>query len=113
MMMMKLNMTQKNEMKIVKVEKVNDVIDNFRRFGGIITIINRTIKPKYAHQGGRNPPTVVLHGNALIKLPSSYLRYLGRSLARTFKLTGTWIRFELRNAENPYDKARTSRRGRR
>ena len=74
---------------------------------------NRTIKPKYAHQGGRNPPTVVLHGNALDKLPSSYLRYLGRSLARTFKLTGTWIRFELRNAENPYDKARTSRRGRR
>jgi len=73
----------------------------------------RTIKPKYAHQGGRNPPTVVLHGNALDKLPSSYLRYLGRSLARTFKLTGTWIRFELRNAENPYDKARTSRRGRR
>jgi len=74
---------------------------------------NRTIKPKYAHQGGRNPPTVVLHGNALDKLPSSYLRYLGRSLARTFKLTGTWIRFELRNAENPYDKARTSRRERR
>jgi len=74
---------------------------------------NRTIKPKYAHQGGRNPPTVVLHGNALNKLPSSYLRYLGRSLARTFKLTGTRIRFELRIAENPYDKARTARRGRR
>ena len=74
---------------------------------------NRTIKPKYAHQGGRNPPTVVLHGNALDKLPSSYLRYLGRSLARTFKLTGTWIRFELRNAENPYNRARTTRRGRR
>ncbi len=74
---------------------------------------NRTIKPKYAHQGGRNPPTVVLHGNALNKLPSSYLRYLGKSLARTFKLTGTRIRFELRNAENPYDKTKTARRGRR
>ena len=73
---------------------------------------NRTIKPKYAHQGGRNPPTVVLHGNTLHKLPASYLRYLGKSLARTFKLKGTRIRFELRNAENPYDKGRASRRGR-
>jgi len=73
---------------------------------------NRTIKPKYAHQGGRNPPTVVLHGNTLHKLPASYLRYLGKSLARTFKLKGTRIRFELRNAENPYDKGKASRRGR-
>ena len=74
---------------------------------------NRTIKPKYAHQGGRNPPTVVLHGNTLHKLPPSYLRYLGKSLARTFKLKGTRIRFELRNAENPYDKGKAPRRGRR
>ena len=74
---------------------------------------NRTIKPKYAHQGGRNPPTVVLHGNTLHKLPPSYLRYLGKSLARTFKLKGTRIRFELRNAENPYDKRKAPRRGRR
>ena len=73
---------------------------------------NRTIKPKYAHQGGRNPPTVVLHGNALNKLPSSYLRYLGKYLARTFKLRGTRIRFELRNSRNPYDKGRTAGRGR-
>ena len=73
---------------------------------------NRTIKPKYAHQGGRNPPTVVLHGNALNKLPASYLRYLDKYLARTFKLRGTRIRFELRNSQNPYDKRRTARRAR-
>jgi len=73
---------------------------------------NRTIKPKYAHQGGKNPPTVVLHGNTLHKLPASYLRYLGKTLAGTFKLTGTRIRFELRNAENPYDKKKGSRKGR-
>ena len=72
---------------------------------------HRTIKPKYAHQGGKNPPIVVLHGNTLHKLPASYLRYLGKTLAGTFKLTGTRIRFELRNAENPYDKKKTSRKG--
>ena len=64
-------------------------------------INNRTVKPKYAHQGGRNPPIVVLHGNLLHKLPASYLRYLGRSLAKTFRLIGTQIRFELRKAGNP------------
>ncbi|MGE4634746.1 MAG: ribosome biogenesis GTPase Der [Arenicellales bacterium] len=65
-------------------------------------INNRTVKPKYAHQGGRNPPIVVLHGNLLHKLPASYLRYLGRSLAKTFHLIGTQVRFELRKAGNPY-----------
>jgi GTP-binding protein len=65
-------------------------------------INNRTVKPKYAHQGGRNPPIVVLHGNLLHKLPPSYLRYLGRSLAKTFRLIGTQVRFELRKAGNPY-----------
>jgi len=65
-------------------------------------INNRTVKPKYAHQGGRNPPIVVLHGNLLHKVPASYLRYLGRSLAKTFRLIGTQIRFELRKAGNPY-----------
>jgi GTP-binding protein len=65
-------------------------------------INNRTVKPKYAHQGGRNPPIVVLHGNLLHKLPASYLRYLGRSLAKTFRLIGTQVRFELRKTNNPY-----------
>ncbi len=71
---------------------------------------NRTIKPKYAHQGGRNPPTVVLHGNLLDKLAASYLRYLGRTLSKAFRLTGTQIRFELRKAGNPYARERQSRR---
>jgi GTP-binding protein len=65
-------------------------------------INNRAVKPKYAHQGGRNPPIVVLHGNLLHKVPASYLRYLGRSLAKSFRLIGTQIRFELRKADNPY-----------
>ncbi len=74
---------------------------------------NRTVKPKYAHQGGRNPPIVVLHGNLLHKVPASYLRYLGRSLAKTFRLIGTQIRFELRKAGNPYsDRADHHRRKR-
>ena len=64
---------------------------------------NRPVKPKYAHQGGKNPPTVVLHGNSLDKLPASYLRYLGRFIARSFKMIGTQVQFELKKADNPYD----------
>lgn len=74
---------------------------------------NRTIKPKYAHQGGRNPPTVVLHGNSLDKLPASYLRYLSRFIARSFKMTGTQVRFELKKSDNPYNPAPDKRAGRR
>ena len=67
---------------------------------------NRTIKPKFAHQGGKNPPVIVLHGNSLDKLPETYLRYLRRSLSAKFSLIGTHIRIELRNSDNPYNKSK-------
>ncbi len=71
---------------------------------------NRQVKPKYAHQGGRNPPTVVLHGNLLEKLPASYIRYLANSFSREFKLVGTKVRFELKKGSNPYVRGARSRR---
>lgn len=59
-------------------------------------------KPRYAHQGGNNPPIIVIHGNALEHLPSSYLRYLERGFAEAFELKGTPVRLELRTSHNPY-----------
>jgi len=62
------------------------------------------VRPKlrYAHQGGVNPPRVVIHGNALDHLPESYCRYLERFFREAFKLTGTPLRIELRSGRNPY-----------
>lgn len=60
------------------------------------------VKLKYAHQGGKNPPTVVIHGNLLHKVPASYKRYLASSISRGFKLTGTRVDLSFRTSKNPY-----------
>ncbi|MDA9982090.1 ribosome biogenesis GTPase Der [Gammaproteobacteria bacterium] len=60
------------------------------------------IKLKYAHQGGKNPPTVVIHGNLLNKVPESYKRYLANSISKGFKLTGTRVNLWFKTSNNPY-----------
>jgi GTPase len=62
----------------------------------------RRIRLKYAHQGGRNPPTVVIHGNQAAALPKSYRRYLASAIRTAFGLTGTPVRIECRQGENPF-----------
>lgn len=63
-----------------------------------------TVRPKlrYAHQGGTNPPIVVIHGTALDRVPASYTRYLEGKLRERFDLTGTPLRVEYRSSTNPY-----------
>ena len=62
------------------------------------------VRPKlrYAHQGGMNPPVVVIHGSALGKVPDAYRRYLERFLAEAFKLRGTPLRIQFKTGVNPY-----------
>ena len=66
-----------------------------------------TVRPKlrYAHQGGQNPPVIVIHGNALDRVPQSYTRYLESRFTRQFKLEGTPLRIEYRSSRNPYKNA--------
>ncbi len=61
------------------------------------------IKLSYAHQGGRRPPVIVIHGNQTKRLPGSYQRYLINRFRKVFRLTGTPIRLELRVGRNPYE----------
>lgn len=63
------------------------------------------IRPKmrYAHQGGMNPPIIVVHGNALGNIPESYTRYLEHTFRKVFKLQGTPLRVQYKTAENPFD----------
>ncbi|MCY7317012.1 MAG: ribosome biogenesis GTPase Der [Rubrivivax sp.] len=60
-------------------------------------------KMRYAHQGGMNPPRVVIHGTSLDHVTDSYKRYLEGRLREHFKLSGTPIRIEMRSASNPFD----------
>lgn len=63
-----------------------------------------SIRPKlrYAHQGGQNPPIIVIHGNALEGIDASYKRYLETRFRETFSLVGTPLRIELRSGKNPF-----------
>lgn len=64
----------------------------------------RLVKLKFAHQAGKNPPIVVVHGNQAEKLPDAYLRYLSKFFAYRYRLRGTRIRMIPRSGENPFKK---------
>jgi GTP-binding protein len=59
-------------------------------------------KMRYAHQGGLNPPIVVIHGNGLDRVPETYRRYLESYFRETFSLQGTPLRIEFRSTRNPF-----------
>lgn len=63
----------------------------------------RRVKLKYAHAGGYNPPLVVIHGNQVNSLPTSYKRYLMNYFRRSLKIMGTPIKIEFREGANPYE----------
>ncbi|HEX7607582.1 MAG TPA: ribosome biogenesis GTPase Der, partial [Usitatibacter sp.] len=60
-------------------------------------------KMRYAHQGGPNPPIVVIHGSGLDGVKEPYKRYLENTFRKTFKLRGTPLRIELRSSVNPFE----------
>jgi GTP-binding protein len=60
-------------------------------------------KLRYAHQGGMNPPIVVVHGNSLEHVTDSYKRFLEGRIRAHFKLVGTPLRIEIKTSRNPFD----------
>jgi len=63
-------------------------------------------KMRYAHQGGSNPPIVVIHGSGLEGVKAPYKRYLEHQFQEVFKLKGTPLRIELRSSVNPFEGVR-------
>jgi GTP-binding protein len=59
-------------------------------------------KMRYAHQGGQNPPRIIIHGNALGAISDSYRRYLETWFRNAFNLSGTPLRIEFKSSANPY-----------
>ena len=60
-------------------------------------------KLRYAHQGGMNPPIVVVHGNSLDGVTDAYKRYLEGRIRAHYKLVGTPLKIEMRSSSNPFD----------
>lgn len=63
----------------------------------------RRIKLRYAHQGGQNPPIIVIHGKQALKVPQSYQRYLMNHFTKALRLFGTPLRIEFRQDDNPFE----------
>lgn len=69
-------------------------------------IRGRRIKLRYAHQGGQNPPRIIIHGNQTKSVPDSYRRYLSNCYRSALKLEGTPVRIEFKQNRNPYKSKR-------
>jgi GTP-binding protein len=70
----------------------------------------RRIKLRYAHQGGRNPPRIIIHGNQTVSVPDSYRRYLANVYREAFDLYATPVAVDFRTDANPYDRLRAGKR---
>jgi GTP-binding protein len=66
----------------------------------------RRVKLRYAHQGGRNPPLIIIHGNQTDAVPATYQRFLVNRFRKAFKLWGTPVRIEFRTGDNPFKNRR-------
>jgi GTP-binding protein len=64
----------------------------------------RRIKLRYAHQGGRNPPRIIVHGSQASAVPDAYRRYLANVFRERFDLYATPVAVEFRSDANPYDR---------
>jgi len=68
--------------------------------------ISKGIRPKlkFAHQGGTNPPNIVIHGNHLLGIKKDYIKFLESTFIKTFDLIGTPLIINLKEGNNPYVK---------
>ena len=75
--------------------------------------ISKGIRPKlrYAHQGGVNPPIVVVHGSHITGIKDSYKRFLEGIFRKTFQLVGTPLRVQFKQGDNPYADTENKRKG--
>ena len=70
----------------------------------------RRIKLRYAHQGGRNPPRIVIHGNQTVHVPDAYGRYLSNVFRKQFDLFATPVQLEFRTDANPFTVGKREKR---
>ena len=82
--------------------RLNRVLEDALQVNPPPLVRGRQVRLRYAHQGGRYPPIIVVHGNQAQRLPDHYKRYLENSFREALKLHGTPVRVELRTGDNPF-----------
>jgi GTP-binding protein len=82
--------------------RLNRVLEDALQVNPPPMVRGRQVRLRYAHQGGRFPPRIVVHGTQAERLPDSYKRYLENAFREALKLRGTPVRVELRTTDNPF-----------
>ncbi|HZF29917.1 MAG TPA: ribosome biogenesis GTPase Der [Gammaproteobacteria bacterium] len=85
-----------------KTPRVNQVLKDALAANPAPIVRGRQVRLRYAHQGGRYPPLIVVYGNQALRLPSHYKRYLENAFREALRLRGTPVRVELRTGDNPF-----------
>jgi GTP-binding protein len=91
-----------NAMRDLSTPELTRILENAVQEHQPPQVRGRRIKLRYAHQGGRNPPIVVIHGNQTAEVPDGYRRYLIKRFRRALDLAGTPLRLEFRTGSNPF-----------
>ncbi len=92
-----------NAMRDLKTPELNRILEGAVLEHQPPLAHGRRIKLRYAHQGGRNPPIIVIHGNQTSSLPETYRRYLSNRFRDVLRMDGTPIRLEFKTGDNPYE----------
>lgn len=93
----------RNATREFSTNKLTELLDRFQRRNPAPAVHGRRIKLRYAHQGGRNPPVIVVHGNQTAALSVQYQRYLANAYRDTLDLKGTPVRIICKEGHNPYE----------
>lgn len=87
---------------VVPTSQLNELLERALETHSPPLVRGRRIKLRYAHMGGHNPPTIIIHGNQVDSMPGSYKRYLSNFFRKALKLVGTPVAIEFRQGENPF-----------
>ncbi len=89
-------------MRDLPTHRLTEILEDLVQAHPPPVVKGRRIKLRYAHQGGRNPPLIVIHGTQTEAVPDAYRRYLINGFRKALKLEGTPIRIEFKSGKNPY-----------
>jgi GTP-binding protein len=92
-----------NAMREFKTSRLTQILEGCVTEHQPPLVRGRRIKLRYAHQGGKNPPRIIIHGNQTEAVPASYKRYLSGRFRKALQLQGTPLILAFRSGENPYE----------
>jgi GTP-binding protein len=92
-----------NAMREFKTSRITQILEDCVTEHQPPLVRGRRIKLRYAHQGGKNPPRIIIHGNQTESVPASYKRYLAGRFRKALQLQGTPLILEFRSGDNPFE----------